>query len=88
MRIAFAGVFAGHVADRVRARLRIPCEVTLTDDRGDIGDVDVLYVAGIQHGALDEPGRARLRVDRKALAALPSGATTRTLRTAPMLLAR
>lgn len=40
----------------------------------DIEDVDVLYVAGIPHGALDEPGRARLRVDRKALAALPPGA--------------
>jgi len=36
-----------------------------------VDDVDVLYVAGIPHGALDEPGRARLRVDRKALAALP-----------------
>jgi aspartate carbamoyltransferase catalytic subunit len=36
--------------------------------------VDVLYVAGIPHGALDEPGRARLRVDRKALAALRPGA--------------
>jgi aspartate carbamoyltransferase catalytic subunit len=40
----------------------------------DVDDVDVLYVAGIPHGALDEPGRARLRVDRKALAALPPGA--------------
>ena len=37
----------------------------------ELDDVDVLYVAGIPHGALDEPGRARLRVDRKALAALP-----------------
>jgi aspartate carbamoyltransferase catalytic subunit len=36
----------------------------------DVDDVDVLYVAGLPHGALDEPGRARLRVDRKALAAL------------------
>jgi aspartate carbamoyltransferase catalytic subunit len=36
----------------------------------DVEDVDVLYVAGIPHGALDEPGRARLRVDRQALAAL------------------
>src|SRR5260370_30377428 len=36
----------------------------------DVDDVDVLYVAGIPHGALDEPGRARLRGDRKALAAL------------------
>ena len=40
----------------------------------DVGDVDVLYVAGIPHGALDEPGRSRLRVDRKALAALPRDA--------------
>jgi aspartate carbamoyltransferase catalytic subunit len=40
----------------------------------DVGDVDVLYVAGIPHGALDEPGRAHLRVDRKALAALPPDA--------------
>jgi aspartate carbamoyltransferase catalytic subunit len=40
----------------------------------DVGDVDVLYVAGIPHGALDEPGRARLRVDRQALAALPPDA--------------
>jgi aspartate carbamoyltransferase catalytic subunit len=40
----------------------------------DVDDVDVLYVAGIPHGALDEPGRARLRVDRQALAALPPDA--------------
>ena len=40
----------------------------------DVDDVDVLYVAGIPHGALDEPRRARLRVDRKALAALPPDA--------------
>jgi len=32
VKIVFAGVFAGHVADRVRTRLRIPCEVTLADD--------------------------------------------------------
>ena len=38
MKVAFAGVFAGQVADRVRARLRIPCEVTLVDDHT-IGDV-------------------------------------------------
>lgn len=40
----------------------------------ELDDVDVLYVAGIPHGALDEPGRARLRVDRRALAALPRDA--------------
>ncbi len=45
VKVAFAGVFAGHVADRVRARLRIPCEVALADDReilARLGDVDVL----------------------------------------------
>jgi aspartate carbamoyltransferase catalytic subunit len=40
----------------------------------ELHDVDVLYVAGIPHGALDEPGRARLRVDRRALEALPRDA--------------
>jgi aspartate carbamoyltransferase catalytic subunit len=40
----------------------------------EVDDVDVLYVAGLPHGALDEPGRARLRVDRKVLAALPPDA--------------
>jgi aspartate carbamoyltransferase catalytic subunit len=40
----------------------------------ELGDVDVLYVVGIPHGALDEPGRARLRVDRRALDALPRDA--------------
>jgi len=57
------------------SRLCDPTEVT-AEQRApwDIGDVDVLYVAGIPHGALDEPGRARLRVDRKTLAALPHDA--------------
>ena len=58
MRAAFAGVFAAHVADRVRARLRIPCEVALVDDRemkptailinvarGEVVDEDALYLA-------------------------------------------
>jgi aspartate carbamoyltransferase catalytic subunit len=40
----------------------------------ELGDVDVLYVAGIPHGALDEPGRTRLRIDRRALDALPRDA--------------
>ncbi len=38
----------------------------------DVDDVDVLYVAGIPHGALDEPGRARLRVpDAVVLSPMP-----------------
>lgn len=36
----------------------------------EIDDIDVLYVAGIPHGALPESGRTRLRVDDKALARL------------------
>ncbi|MGH3253899.1 MAG: hypothetical protein ACRDOU_00600 [Streptosporangiaceae bacterium] len=57
------------------SRLRDGTEVVLEDRTPwDLGDVDVLYVAGIPHGALDEPGRARLRVDRRALQALPDDA--------------
>ncbi len=51
-----------HDGAEIAAEQRAPWE---------LGDVDVLYVAGIPHGALDEPGRARLRVDRWALDALP-----------------
>lgn len=76
MKVAFAGVFAGHVADRVRARLRIPCEVTLTDDR-DIGDVDVLVsmaftremaAAAPRLRLVQVPGAGLDRIDRAALA--------------------
>jgi aspartate carbamoyltransferase catalytic subunit len=56
-----AGPDADHAGPAKHAEHRAPW---------DVDDVDVLYVAGIPHGALDEPGRARLRVDRKALAAL------------------
>ena len=80
MRIAFAGVFAGHVADRVRTRLRIPCEVTLADDRdivARLGDVDVLVsmaftremAAAAPHLRLVQvPGAGLDRIDRSALA--------------------
>ena len=57
------------------SRLRDGTEVVLEDRAPwELGDVDVLYVAGIPHGALDEPGRARLRVDRRALQSLPDDA--------------
>ncbi len=42
VRVAFAGVFAGHVADRVRARLEVPCEVVMGGQREilpQLGDV-------------------------------------------------
>jgi len=38
---------------------------------GHLEGVDVLYVAGIPHGALDEDGRTRLRVTEATLAELP-----------------
>ena len=80
MKIAFAGVFAGHVADRVRARLRIPCEVTLTDDRDvgpHLGDIDVLVsmaftremaAAAPRLRLVQVPGAGLDRIDRAALA--------------------
>ena len=80
MRIAFAGVFAGHVADRVRTRLRIPYEVTLADDRdivARLGDVDVLVsmaftremaAAAPRLRLVQVPGAGLDRIDRSALA--------------------
>lgn len=37
----------------------------------DVDDVDVLYMAGIPHGALEEAGRARLRLTTETMARLP-----------------
>ena len=80
MKVAFAGVFAGQVADRVRARLRIPCEVTLTDDRETVarlGDIDVLVsmaftremaAAAPRLRLVQVPGAGLDRIDRGALA--------------------
>ena len=80
MKVAFAGVFGGQVADRVRARLRIPCEVTLTDDRETVarlGDIDVLVsmaftremaAAAPRLRLVQVPGAGLDRIDRGALA--------------------
>lgn len=80
MKVAFAGVFAGHVADRVRARLRIPCEVTLVDDGAidpRLGDIDVLVsmaftremaAAAPRLRLVQVPGAGLDRIDRGALA--------------------
>jgi phosphoglycerate dehydrogenase-like enzyme len=80
VKVAFAGVFAGQVADRVRARLRIPCEVTLTDDREigpRLGDIDVLVsmaftremaAAAPRLRLVQVPGAGLDRIDRGALA--------------------
>jgi phosphoglycerate dehydrogenase-like enzyme len=80
VKVAFAGVFAGQVVDRVRARLRIPCEVTLTDDREigpRLGDIDVLVSMAFTRAMAAAAPRLRLvqvpgagldRIDRGALA--------------------
>ncbi len=79
LRVAFAGVFAGHVADRVRARLRVPCEIILGDEReivSRLGDVDVLVGMGFTQEMAAAAPRLRLvqvpgagldRIDRGAL---------------------
>jgi phosphoglycerate dehydrogenase-like enzyme len=80
VKVAFAGVFAGHVADRVRARLRVPCEVVVADDReilGRLGEVDVLVTMAFTREMAAAAPRLRLvqvpgagldRIDRTALA--------------------
>jgi len=80
VKVAFAGVFAGHVADRVQARLRIPCEVARADDReilARLGDVDVLVTMAFTREMAAAAPRLRLvqvpgagldRIDRSALA--------------------
>ncbi len=79
VRVAFAGVFAGHVADRVRARLKVPHEVVLADEReilSRLGDVDVLVTMGFTREMAAVAPRLRLvqvpgagldRIDRGAL---------------------
>ena len=79
LRVAFAGVFAGQVADRVRARLQIPCEVILADEREillRLADVDVLVGMGFTREMAAAAPRLRLvqvpgagldRIDRDAL---------------------
>jgi phosphoglycerate dehydrogenase-like enzyme len=79
LRIAFAGVFASHLVDRVRARLRIPCEVIQGDEPdivGRLADVDVLVGMGFTREMAAAAPRLRLvqvpgagldRIDRGAL---------------------
>jgi phosphoglycerate dehydrogenase-like enzyme len=82
LRIGFAGVFAARLAEPVRARLRIPCEVLLDAHAGSaaaVPDVDILVTmaftremarsaAGLR--LLQVPGASLDRIDRTAL---PSG---------------
>jgi phosphoglycerate dehydrogenase-like enzyme len=79
LRVAFAGVFAGHVVDRVRARLQIPCDIVLGEGREilpRLGDVDVLVgmaftremaAAAPRLRLVQVPGAGLDRIDRAAL---------------------
>ena len=55
MKVAFAGVFAAQIAEPVRARLPVPCDVVVDDEPAIVarlGDVDVLVSMGFtpRHG--------------------------------------
>lgn len=79
MRVAFAGSFASQIAESVRTRLTLPCEVTVGDEAGIIprlADVDVLVSmafsvrmaeAAPQLRLVQVPGAGLDRIDRSAL---------------------
>src|SRR6516164_1750138 len=79
MKIAFAGSFAGRIAQPVRARLAQPHDVILADEAaivGQLADVDVLvsmeFSARMAAGAprlrlVQVPGAGIDRIDRSAL---------------------
>ena len=79
MKVAFAGAFAAQMAEPVRARLALPCEVVVDDEAGIVprlADVDVLVSMGfsaVMAGAaprlrlVQVPGAGLDRIDRGAL---------------------
>ena len=79
MKVAFAGAFAAQMAEPVRARLSLPCEVVVDDEAGIVprlDDVDVLVSMGFSAVMADAAPRLRLvqvpgagldRIDRGAL---------------------
>ncbi len=79
MRVAFAGSFASQIAEAVRTRLALPCEMTVGDEASIIphlADVDVLvsmaFSARMAEGAprlrlVQVPGAGLDRIDRSAL---------------------
>jgi phosphoglycerate dehydrogenase-like enzyme len=81
LRVAFAGAFPIHFAERVRALLEVPCDVTLVDEAGilaELPDVDVLVtlVFTREMGAaarrlrlVQVPGAGLDRIERSALPA-------------------
>src|SRR5260370_6357563 len=79
MEVGFAGAFAAQMAEPVRARLSLPCEVVVDDEAGIVPrltDVDVLVSMGfsaLMAGAaprlrlVQVPGAGLDRIDRGAL---------------------
>ena len=80
MKVAFAGAFAARIAEPVRARLTMPCDIAVDDDEGGIiphlSDADVLVAMGFSARMADAAPRLRLvqvpgagldRVERSAL---------------------
>jgi phosphoglycerate dehydrogenase-like enzyme len=79
MKVAFAGAFAAQMAEPVRARLALPCEVVIDDEAGIVSrlaDVDVLVSMGFSAAMAGAAPRLRLmqvpgagldRIDRGAL---------------------
>jgi phosphoglycerate dehydrogenase-like enzyme len=79
MKVAFAGAFAPRLAEPVRARLGLPCEIVVGDENAiaaQLADVDVLvsmgFTAAMAQAAprlrlLQVPGAGLDRIDRTAL---------------------
>ena len=79
MKVAFAGAFAAQMAEPVRARLALPCELVIDDEAGIVprlADVDVLVSMGFSAAMAAAAPRLRLvqvpgagldRIDRGAL---------------------
>lgn len=79
MKVVFAGSFAVRLADPVRARLSIPCEITTGDEAGilpRLTDADVLVSMGFTGAMAEAASRLRLvqvpgagldRIDRRAV---------------------
>ena len=63
MKVAFAGAFASQIAEPVRARLALPCEVMVDDEAGIVprlADVDVLVSMGFSARMAEAAPRLRL----------------------------
>lgn len=63
MKVAFAGAFAARIAETVRARLPLPCDVIVGDETSiiqQLGDVEVLVSMGFATRMAEAAPRLRL----------------------------